>query len=142
MSVACQFAEHLPCPLALGIERFCGLYFESHEIESFRDVWDTGNDPVRRALKRGISAARENTSPVVQRLQDALEDTLPSDPEGYTVRGVCVAEYRPTQSEAAVHRQLHLKAAPPGSLLAVLAKHLLDETLSENLRYAQVSKET
>jgi hypothetical protein len=35
-------------------------------------------------------------------LQAALEDSLPSDPEGYTVGGQCVAEYRATQSEAEV----------------------------------------
>ena len=47
MSVACQFDEHLPCPLALALERFCGLYFECQEFSSFRDIWDTGNDSLR-----------------------------------------------------------------------------------------------
>jgi len=51
--------EHLPCPLALSLERFCGLYFESLQIASFREIWNSGSDPIRLALKRGLSGARE-----------------------------------------------------------------------------------
>jgi hypothetical protein len=160
LSVACQFAEDLPCPLALALERFTELYLQGRALSSLRDMCDTADDTIKFALKRiGLSAPRDvhhhnhahtqqqqlppqlahggqhKTTQVLEALQAALEDTLPSDPEGYTIDGICVAEYRPSVSEREVARLLHLKAAPPGSLLSVLAKNMLNDAISSNLRY-------
>ena len=52
-------------------------------------------------ISRGLSGpSRDSSVPMLELLQKALEDTLPSDPDGYTVAGECVAEYRPSASEA------------------------------------------
>ena len=46
-----------------------------------------------------------------------------------------MAEYHPSASEQEAVQGLHLKAAAPGSLLAVLAKHMLDARVSSSLRF-------
>ena len=67
----CQFAEDLPCPLALSLERFVGLYFEALKIATFHEIWDTGSDSIRQALKRGLTAGRDSglNAELVERLQ-------------------------------------------------------------------------
>jgi hypothetical protein len=131
--VACQFADDLPCPLAEAVERLCGIYLRAQRIQSFSEVWET-DDPIRYMLKRGL-APKEPPPPTVTSLQSALEDMLPSDPEGYTVSGNCVAVHYQTQSESHVTRELRIKAAPPGGLVALLARHMSEERISANLRY-------
>lgn len=92
--VACQFIDDLLCPLAEALERLCGVYWRAQKIRAFSDVWEA-DDPIRYMLKRGI-ALKEKPPPTVESLQAALENMLPSDPEGYTVLGQCVAVHVPS----------------------------------------------
>lgn len=59
---------------------------------------------------------------------------LPSDPDGYTVSGQCVAVHRISQSEDKAMRSLSIKASPPGGLVALLARHMADERLGGSMR--------
>ncbi len=131
--VACQFIDDLPCPLAEALERLSGIYLRAQRIQSFSEVWEA-DDPIRYMLKRGL-APKEPPPPTVTSLQSALEDMLPSDPEGYTISGQCVSVHYPTPSEAHVVKELRIKAAPPGGLVALLARHTSEERISANLRY-------
>ena len=137
-ALVCQFSDHplsLSCPLAAAVGRLCGLCLSSEGIDSFAQLW-TADDPITLLYKRGIGALREDAPEVVERIYTALEDILPSDPEGYTVQGQCVAAYRPSASEGETGTALRIKGAPPGSLLALLAKHMCSREISSHLRWA------
>jgi hypothetical protein len=66
---------------------------------------------------------------------------LPSDPDGYTVSGQCVAVHRISASEERVMRSMNIKASPPGGLVALLAKHVADERLGSSMRWTHLNPE-
>ena len=69
----------------------------------------------RYVLKRQMGTA--TPPPKAEMLQQVLEDVLPSDPQGYTVSGLCVAVHEVAPSEIKVMREMGIKASPPGGLV-------------------------